>query len=151
LRSALKKPLNELEKAFVALEARGVSRERSARFLFEELGLSKGDLPRSNTPAPHGALEHGEQNEERGVFLRKLHALTQERRAGALLLVPELRERTPLDKTRFDHVALELAREGLIDLHYHDHAQTLDAAERDRLVRDDAGTHYVGIALRATH
>jgi hypothetical protein len=156
LHGALKKALGEIEKAFVALEARGVSRERSARFLFEALGLSKGDSNRSNTPAPHttlerNILEHSAQNEERAVFLRKLHSLTQERRAGALLLVSELRERTPLDKARFDRIALELAREGLVDLHYHDHAQSLDVAERDRLVRDDAGTHYVGIALRPTH
>ncbi len=153
LRGALKRALGELEKSLAALEARGVSRERVARFLFDELGLTK-HLPSSfreaapSSSAPASAP--GSLQEERPVFLHALRALTRERRAGALLQVSDLRERTPLDKARFDRIALELAREGLVDLHYHDHPQSLAAADRERLVRDDAGTHYVGIALRPT-
>jgi hypothetical protein len=147
LRGALKKALDELEKGLLALETRGVSRERAARFVLEVLGLPQGDAISSTTGAPRNT---GVQSGERPVFLGALRTLTEERRAGALLLVAELRERTQLDKTRFDRIALELARDGLVDLHYHDHPQALDSAERDRLVRDDTGTHYVGIALRPT-
>ncbi len=147
LRGALKKALNELEKGLLALESRGVSRERAARLVLEVLRLPQADATRPSTsPARNASQPSG----ERPVFLGALRTLTEERRAGALLLVAELRERTTLDKAHFDRVALELAREGIVDLHYHDHPQALDAADRDRLVRDDSGTHYVGIALRPT-
>jgi hypothetical protein len=33
-------------------------------------------------------------------------------------------------------------------LHHHDHAASLPESERNLLIRDASGTHYVGIALR---
>lgn len=67
---------------------------------------------------------------------------------GALVTARELRRAANLDKLRFDQSVLELARQGRIMLHRHDHAAGLSVSERDELVTDGAGAYYVGMALR---
>jgi hypothetical protein len=78
--------------------------------------------------------------------LNALRQLEQESPRGALLSVRELRARSDLDKPRFDRAALELAGQGLVSLHAHDHAGALAESERRALIEDVRGVHYVGIA-----
>ena len=67
---------------------------------------------------------------------------------GALVGSRDLRRAARLGKSEFDCAVLELARNGRLSLHRHDYAASLSPAERDELVTDGAGTHYVGMALR---
>ncbi len=67
---------------------------------------------------------------------------------GALIGSRDLRHAAHLEKTTFDRAVLELARQGHVSLHRHDFAGSLSPAERDELVADRAGNHYVGVALR---
>jgi hypothetical protein len=55
---------------------------------------------------------------------------------------------TRLDKRAFDEAVLALSRQGRLSLHRHDHASALSEKERDELVTDGAGNHYVGVAIR---
>jgi hypothetical protein len=52
-------------------------------------------------------------------------------------------------KDRFDRAAVHLARTGQIILHHHDYPAELSVADREGLIRDDAGTYYVGVGLPA--
>ncbi|MDB5342846.1 MAG: uncharacterized protein JWP89_1223 [Schlesneria sp.] len=67
---------------------------------------------------------------------------------GALVPARDLRRAANLEKTRFDHAVLDLARQGRVMLHRHDFAAGLSEADRDELVADGRGTYYVGMALR---
>lgn len=67
---------------------------------------------------------------------------------GALVTFRELRRAAPLDKGTFDAAVLELARQGRLMLHRHDHPAGLAPRERDQLVTDGAGNYYVGAAIR---
>jgi hypothetical protein len=67
---------------------------------------------------------------------------------GALVAARELRRAAKLDKQQFDRAVLDLARQGRLMLHRHDFANGLSPDERDELVTDEAGTYYVGMALR---
>jgi hypothetical protein len=78
--------------------------------------------------------------------LKALRQLEQDSPPGALLSVRELRARSNLDKPSFDRAALELAGQGCVSLHAHDHARALAEAERGALIEDARGVHYVGIA-----
>jgi hypothetical protein len=146
LRAALKVAIGALQKGLKALDAKGVSRERVARVLWEELGLPvaiSSEAPMTPSLSSTSGRADGD------VFLRALQVLASEHPSGTLLPVGELRSRLTLDKTRFDATALSLVREGSIILHRHDHADRLEAHDRSRLVRDHNGTYYVGIAPKA--
>jgi hypothetical protein len=78
--------------------------------------------------------------------LRALRQLEQESPPGALLSVRELRSLSDLDKPSFDRAALELAGQGRVSLHAHDHAGALPESERRALIEDVRGVHYIGIA-----
>lgn len=67
---------------------------------------------------------------------------------GALVPARDLRRAAQVEKTRFDHAVLELARLGRVMLHRHDFAAGLTESERDELVTDGRGSYYVGMALR---
>ena len=69
---------------------------------------------------------------------------------GAMVSARDLRRVANLDKPEFDLAVLDLARQGRLMLHRHDHASHLAAHERDELVTDGAGNYYVGLALRRT-
>jgi hypothetical protein len=135
LRAALKVAIRELQKGLQALDAKGVSRDRIAQVLWEELRL-----PAATPPSARA---------DRDIFLSALQDLASEHPSGTLLTVGELRSRLTLDKTRFDETALSLAREGTVVLHHHDYASGLGADDRRRLVRDANGTYYVGIAPKS--
>jgi 2'-5' RNA ligase len=77
-----------------------------------------------------------------------LRKLASREPPGALLSVRSLRSLLPsLDKPRFDGALLRLSQEGEIVLHHHDFPSSLSPAERDELVRDEQGVHYVGVAF----
>jgi hypothetical protein len=133
-RLALAKVLAALEKILPTLDDAGIDRAHAAAVLVEALGVSQ---------------VRGPSRSDRDAFLRALDDLTQKSPPGRLLLVRELRAEVPIDKTRFDETALDLAREGAIVLHHHDFPSSLSAEERSELIEDARGTHYVGIALRS--
>jgi hypothetical protein len=84
------------------------------------------------------------------MTLRELRELSRQEPSGTLIPVRRLRGRSPLDKSRFDAAVLELARAEHVILHHHDLPERLGAEERQALVVDRHGTHYVGIALRTS-
>jgi hypothetical protein len=82
------------------------------------------------------------------VTLSELRELSRQHPSGTLIPVRRLRGRLAFDKARFDAAVLELARSERVILHHHDLPEQLEADERQALVVDRHGTHYVGIALR---
>jgi len=88
------------------------------------------------------------------VSQRLLAALPQvEPRAaeGAPVSLTRLREwpgLKDLPKAVFDRAALELAVRGVVVLNRHDYPASLSDEERQKLVQDDRGCCYIGIALR---
>ncbi len=137
----LVKTFAELRKALALTDAASVPRERVAEALRKELGLTGPAVTAEASAATSAA--------DREVVRAALEQLASEHRPGTLLLVHDLRARTPLDKERFDAAALALSREGKAVLHHHDHAAALQEDERRQLVSDGRGTHYIGIAPRS--
>jgi hypothetical protein len=84
------------------------------------------------------------------VTLSELRELSRQQPPGTLIPVRHLRGKLTFDKPRFDAAVLELARSERVILHHHDLPEHLPADERQALVVDRHGTHYVGIALRHT-
>jgi hypothetical protein len=150
LRRSLRRTLAALEGELPALRGAGLSRGEVAAFLADQLGA----LPDGGAPAPEvadprtarGEGASGESNGARVALLKALHELEDESPRGALLSVRELRGRCGLEKPTFDRAALELAVQGRVSLHAHDHAAALLEAERRSLIEDARGVHYVGIA-----
>ena len=54
-----------------------------------------------------------------------------------------------LPKEEFDEIALKLARDARVVLHYHDFPSSLSKVQRDALIKDPKGVYYVGIAFPA--
>jgi hypothetical protein len=133
--------LAALRKAVTALDARGIARSRVAEVLLAELGVTPVSLPSRSNGGSTGGVP-------REQFLAALAGLTSENPRNPLLLLRELRARAGMSKQEFDATALLLKREGVVILHHHDHAASLPKRERDELVQDGSGIHYVGIALR---
>ena len=67
---------------------------------------------------------------------------------GAMVTARELRRAAQMDKASFDRSIVDLARHGHVMLHRHDHASHLSTEERDELIADGQGNHFVGVALR---
>jgi hypothetical protein len=127
--------LKALRAALSKTDKKRIPRQRLAEVLLAELGLS----------APHA---NGATTDGRSDFLAALDRLAAEDPSSALLPVRALRRRLSLGKREFDDLALRLAREGVVSLHYHDFAASLPESERNELIVDARGTHYVGIAPR---
>lgn len=140
MRLLLKTPLAALRKALVGLDARGIARSQVAAALLAELGISAAPP----SPASNGGTNQGAKRE----LLDALAKLAAENPPGALLSVRELRRRISMGKGLFDATALSLSKEGAVSLHYHDHPASLPENERNELVQDGRGGHYVGIAPR---
>jgi hypothetical protein len=126
--------LKALRTALKTAEKRGVSRERLADVLLAALDVRS----RGNDGTGNG----------RADFLAALDRLSAEDPSTALLSVRALRRRLSFEKRAFDELALRLAREGVVSLHYHDFPASLPESERNDLIVDAKGTHYVGIARR---
>jgi hypothetical protein len=152
LRRLLRRTLAALERDLPALRAAELSRPEVAAFLAEQLA----GLPLPSAAARvRGGSDSGETRVDRSssdggaahaAMLNALRQLEQDSPPGALLSVRELRARSELDKQSFDRAALELAGQGKVSLHAHDHAGVLAEAERRALIEDMRGVHYVGIA-----
>jgi hypothetical protein len=144
--------LAALERDLPALGAAELSRTEVAAFLADQLAA----LSELSAPARvRGGSDSGELRAEspssdcaaaRVALLNALRQLEQESPRGALLSVRELRSRSDLDKPSFDRAALELAGQGRVSLHAHDHVDALAESERRALIQDGRAVHYVGIA-----
>jgi hypothetical protein len=152
LRQLLRRTLAALERDLPTLRAAERSRTEVAAFLAEQLAA----LPEPSAPArvPDGS-DSGEAQADssspdggaaQAGVLNALRQLERESPPGALLSVRELRARSDLDKQSFDRAALELAGQGRVSLHAHDHVGALTEAARCALIEDVRGVHYVGIA-----
>jgi hypothetical protein len=144
LKRLLKKSLAALLSEVRQTDAAKVSRDAVIAFLSAELGLEERPGARNNgAPPPDPARDQL----PRRPFLDALERLVARRPNGALISIRELRASVALDKPTFDETALALSNEQAIVLHHHDHPGSLPEAERQLLVKDARGTHYVGIAL----
>lgn len=110
--------------------------------LLEALAVMLGLEDRARAPA--------DTTMDVDMTLNELRELSRQQPVGTLIPVRRLRGRVPLDKERFDAAVLELARSERVILHHHDLPGQLGADDRQALVVDRHGTHYVGIALRQT-
>jgi len=148
----MQRTLAALERDLPALRAAELSQSEVAAFLASQLAPLSGPGPATPTQAPtdSGGPRSGERSSGWGAahtaMLNALRQLERESPAGALLSVRELRALSGLDKPSFDSAALELAGQGRVSLHAHDHAGALQEAERHALIEDARGVHYVGIA-----
>jgi DNA-binding transcriptional MerR regulator len=131
----LKKVFSELDKVLVSKGGQKVQRSQILQSLTQVLGISED----KTSPNRLAARER---------FLVALFRLGFEGTTGGLLSVRELRARLDFDKITFDELALELFRDELITLHYHDYPASLSSIERDELIAGANGQFYVGIALR---
>lgn len=85
---------------------------------------------------------------DRDDVLRSLQTLVAREGRGALIPISKLRNTNQLPKPRLDAAVLALYAEDAIILHHHDYVGSLSESEREQLVVDRHGNHYVGIALR---
>jgi hypothetical protein len=148
----LRRTLAALERDLPGLCAAELSRTEVVAFLAEQLAT----LPEPSAPArarggsepaePRAPRSSSDGGSARTAVLSALRQLEQEGPRGALLSVRELRARTVLDKPTFDRATLELAGQGRVSLHAHDHAGALAEPDRRALIEDARGVHYVGIA-----
>jgi hypothetical protein len=136
----LKSVFKALDKALTSKDGGRLSKEAVLAALAVKLGLP--------TPATAPGPQPGTERES---FIRALRELSAQNVQNGLLPIRDLRARLRLEKEHFDRLSLELLRDGVVTLHHHDFPTSLSPAERADLVRDERGTHYVGIALRRSH
>jgi hypothetical protein len=143
-RLILKPARAALAKCLPLLDRYGVGRDAAASVLLAELGVGHGETPATS---PHEARSGG-GSAPRDAVLAAVRATAARQPQGALLRVSSVRSEAGLAKSDFDDAAMALYRDGTIVLHPHDYPTSLSQAERDALVRDESGTHYIGVALR---
>jgi hypothetical protein len=71
--------------------------------------------------------------------------------SGSLIPIRKLRGSLELPKNRFDAAVLQLYADDAVILHHHDFVGSLSDAERNELVLDKHGNHYIGVALRGAN
>lgn len=135
----LKAVFRALDKALATRDGGRIAKEAVLAALAAKLGVHS----RSSASPPPAT--------ERESFIRALRELSAENVQDGLLPIRDLRARLRLEKEAFDRLSLELLRDGVVTLHHHDFPTSLSPAERADLVKDERGTHYVGIALRRSH
>lgn len=130
----LKKAVAELKKIFASPAGLHHSPSEVLRALASEL-----EQTASNATQPREARRR-----------RLLSQLTQASmsKSGGLISVRELRSKVSMEKSEFDQLALELARDGLVTLHQHDFPSSLSEDEQAALIVDARGNHFIGIAAR---
>ena len=136
----LKGTLAALEKAAKQAATHGVSLEELIAALRDEV-LGKASKAGSSSAA------FGTGGDSSLVLAEVVRQLSKER-SGTLLPVRQVRAQFDWGKARFDQAVVALSRSSQIILHHHDHPQSLPEEEREGLVADGQGTHYVGVALR---
>lgn len=123
-------PRDELRRAFVQIaEAAGISFAGTTGTATDSDSASEARPDDVDLPALMRRIEPGTDR-------------------GALIGTRDLRRAARLEKSLFDRVVLELARQGRVSLHRHDYPASLSETEREELVTDGRGTYYVGLALR---
>jgi hypothetical protein len=140
VKKMLSPALKSLKTVLTKTDKAAIPRKRIAELLLAELGIPTTPMLSGNGASGNGAT--------RGQFLSALTALMAENPREALLSVRQLRARLSFSKEQFDSIALELMRDGAISLHHHDYPASLAESERNELVQDARGTHYIGIAPR---
>jgi len=147
--SLLKKVVSELQKVLATPAGQRVAKQRLLEVLAKELNE---EAPSAAPPPVATAMPRvvSSPDQERETFLQELQALAAQNPRNGLLLVSELRARIDLEKQRFDTLALELSRAGLVTLHHHDFPTSLSDSERRELIADGNGTYYLGIASRSS-
>lgn len=87
------------------------------------------------------------RDDARSRFLSQLMQASMGNSSG-LISVRDLRSKLSMEKSEFDQLALELARDGLVTLHQHDFPSSLSEHEQAALIVDSRGNHFIGIAAR---
>ena len=135
----LAKTVKELRALQKRLGAHGVTPAAVYAALGRALGIEGSEAGRG------GAGKEGDPEDDASV-LGALRELASRQPPGALLSVRALRGLRSLSKERFDRAVLRLSEGGKVVLHHHDFPASLPEAEREALVVDAGGVHYVGIA-----
>ena len=134
----LKKTTAEFKKVLATPAGRSYSPSQILQELAGEVGSpASASLPLTDDGA-------------RARLLSELRELGARSKSSGLLSVAELRARVALEKSEFDRVVIELAKEGIVTLHQHDFPSSLSDSERASLVVDSRGNHFIGVALRRT-
>jgi hypothetical protein len=161
--------LKDLSNMLAKVESLGRSMEQFLQVLRERLRPSTPATPtqpeeqgnaeeqkgehedQGRTAFPLGGALEPPHSEIDDLLLKGMHDLNSAVEQGASVLLRDLRRHMPEEYRRhetFDAAVLRLAEEGRIVLHRHDQPSTLTDAERNELVRDEAGTYYTSIAQR---
>jgi hypothetical protein len=154
-----KATLKDLSDALARLEPLGVSVDRFLQVLRQHLRPHQDASrdPALTPPPPPGAGdgeprgEHPPSAEIDELILKGMRDLDPAVERGATVLLRDLRLNMPQEYGRhetFDGAVIRLAEAGRVVLHRHDHPAMLTDAERDELVRDQAGTYYTSIGRR---
>ena len=128
-----------LKLAVSKLAKKGVSEEQVWETV-ASLISSPGEM--TETPPPVNFEE---------LILDRMQKIDSAAATGALVSLTDLRHSLKSEipgKSQYDQAVLHLARQGRVALHRHDYASSLSEQERNDLVADDQGNHYIGIALR---
>ncbi|MBN2032071.1 MAG: hypothetical protein JW836_02255 [Deltaproteobacteria bacterium] len=104
--------------------------------------------PEKKTPFFSEKAFESESQVARRLILESMARLQPFGQKRALVSIRELRRSLNLAKADFDRAIFGLARENRVALHHHDFPNSLTSVQQDELVRDEAGTYYVGIVLK---
>jgi DNA-binding HxlR family transcriptional regulator len=135
-----------LQLAITKLAKRGI---RSEEVLAAAQEVLLGSSNQSETVPPPSAPPT--QIDLPQLILDRMFHLNSAAATGALVSLSELRHALQVEipgKTDFDREVLQLAEQGRVALHRHDYVSSLSQAERDALVLDQSGNHFIGIAVR---
>jgi hypothetical protein len=151
-----KATLKDLSDALRRVEPLGVSVDRFLQVLRQYLRPQQTAFEAFTCPPrPEGSGEqrgeHPPAGEIEELILKGMRDLDTVVEHGATVLLRDLRRNMPAEYGRhetFDTAVMRLAEQGRVVLHRHDQPSLLTDAERDELVRDEAGTYYTSIGLR---
>ena len=119
--------------------AAGVRDDALVTALLAALGVNAASArqPASSEPTP----------DDREQVLRSVRRFVEREGSGSLIPIRKLRGSLELPKNRFDTAVLQLYADNAVILHHHDYVGNLSDAERNELVLDKHGNHYIGVAL----
>jgi hypothetical protein len=133
----------QLKALEAALRACGVARETWRAALAQALELEGREAgPGGSSPAVPAPPS------DQAVVLEAVRLLAARQPSGAALDVTKVRELTSLAKARFDAALLGLREARAVSLLHHDFPQSLPPEQREALVADEGGVHYVAVVLQ---
>ncbi len=137
-----------INKLSVKLKAKGVAPEEFQAALRKLLPQTPPEIA---APSPLSASISDRSLEETGqLILAGMQRIDPAAASGALVSVTQLRRSLSAeipDKQTFDRAVLRLVEQDRVALSRHVFPANLSQEERDLLVLDERGNHYVGIAL----